>query len=78
MSAVAVFSACGFGYPENSMQKKTWLISASFSCGCFALLFLRSWIRESAAREFFMTPLWGVALLLALVALVLRLRAKDE
>ena len=60
------------------MQKKTWLVSTSFSCGSFALLFFRSWIRESATREFFMTPLWGVALLLALVALVLCLSARAE
>lgn len=58
------------------MKKRLLVVATAIVCLCFAVLFVRSWISESAKGVYLMTVLWGGVLLLSLFSLVYRIRAK--
>lgn len=59
------------------MKKRWFIIGYAFCSTCFAITFVRSWIRESRSGEYFMTVLWGVAFAMFLALLVFRIRVKE-
>jgi hypothetical protein len=55
-------------------MNKRWLaIESALSSACFAIVFVRSWMRESERGEYFMTVVWAGPLLLSLIVLAMRL-----
>lgn len=58
------------------MKRWRWALAALASV-CFAVLFVRSWMRESGKGVYLMTVLWAGVFLLSLVSFVLRMRAKE-
>ena len=60
-------------------MKKRWLvIGSALSSACFAIVFVRAWMRESGSSEYFMTVVWAGPLLLSLIVLAMRLWTKGE
>jgi hypothetical protein len=60
-------------------MNKRWLtIGSALSSACFAIVFVRSWIRESGSGEYFMTVVWAGPLLVSLIVFAIRLWSKGE
>ena len=59
-------------------MKRIWFaVGYGLSCICFAIVLVRSWIRESSGGHYFMTVLWAGPFLMFLFAFLMSLRSKE-
>ena len=62
---------------HEETKKGLRVLGSALACACWAILFVRSWTRESAQGSYLMTTLWGIALLASLFSFIFWIRQKE-